>query len=170
MRSQVVSATPSFPGQFSVDRELEARLQILDLLQIYAHGTGLLAGGNVVSWFAERCDAETQAQLAAFRERNGAADHVSEGKPMTQIPKDGLWFASVGGNPTEVVRISGGQMYSIGCADPHPLDGIELIEMITKDDMPLSVKRQAAQDRAFRAAATREFKRTGFSRGYRAFP
>lgn len=90
--------------------------------------------------------------------------------PLPKPPKDGLWFASVGGNPTEVVRVSNGQMYSIGCADPHPLDGIEFIERIAKNDMPLSVKRQASQDRAFRAARTRFRNQHGFSQGYRRFP
>lgn len=87
---------------------------------------------------------------------------------MTDKPEDGLWFASVGGNPTEVVRVSGGQMYSIGCADAHDLGGIEFIELI--DDLPLSAKKQAHRDRAFSAAKTRQFNRTGVYPSYRTFP
>lgn len=87
---------------------------------------------------------------------------------MTDIPKDGLWFASVGGNPTEVVRVSGGQMYSIGCADPHGLTGVEFIEII--DEMPLNAAKSAAKEKAFLAARARHFKKTGHYPRYRTFP
>lgn len=87
---------------------------------------------------------------------------------MTEIPKDGLWFASVGGNPTEVIRISAGQMYSIGCADPHALNGVELIEMV--DDMPVTAAGMAKKRRAWRARQERHFKKPGRYPSYRRFP
>jgi hypothetical protein len=61
-----------------------------------------------------------------------------------------LWWASVGGNKTEPVRVvkEGGRriFYSIGCGDPHELDGVELLEKIT--DMPLSKRSRAASEAA----------------------
>lgn len=46
-----VSATPAFKGQFSHEQELLARVRIWGLLQKYAHGTGCLAGDDVVKHF-----------------------------------------------------------------------------------------------------------------------
>lgn len=61
-----------------------------------------------------------------------------------------LYWASVGGGKTEPVRVAeldGKQVfYSIGCNDPHDMEGVELIDEI--DAMPLSKRSQAAQDAA----------------------
>lgn len=64
--------------------------------------------------------------------------------------KSKLYWASVGGQKTEPVRVvelDGKQMfYSIGCTDPHDMEGVELIAEI--DAMPLSKRSEAAQDAA----------------------
>jgi hypothetical protein len=61
-----------------------------------------------------------------------------------------LYWASIGGGKTEPVRVAeeNGKrvFYSIGCTDPHDMEGVELIEEI--DAMPLSKRSQAAQDAA----------------------
>ena len=84
-------------------------------------------------------------------------------------PRDGFWFASVGGNPTEVVRIHAGQMFSTGCADAHPLDGVELIERIKRMDMPLPKAKRALQEAHFERMNA-ESAHLGVFRGYRRFP
>lgn len=70
---------------------------------------------------------------------------------------DKIWWASVGGNPCEPVRVrtedSEQVFYSIGCGDAHPLDGVILVK---EADAPLSpkesVKEQRRRDRAFKKA------------------
>lgn len=61
-----------------------------------------------------------------------------------------LYWASIGGQKTEPVRVveeNGKKVfYSIGCSDPHDIEGVELIEEI--DAMPLSKRSQSAQDAA----------------------
>lgn len=66
------------------------------------------------------------------------------------MSKTKLYWASIGGQQTEPVRVveeNGQQVfYSIGCNDPHDMTGVELIAEI--DAMPLSKRSQAAQDAA----------------------
>lgn len=61
-----------------------------------------------------------------------------------------LYWASVGGQKTEPVRVADEEgrrvFYSIGCNDPHDMEGVELIAEI--DAMPLSKRSQASQDAA----------------------
>lgn len=64
--------------------------------------------------------------------------------------KTKLWWASIGGGKTEPIRVTevdGKQVfYSIGCTDPHDMEGVELIEEV--DAMPLSRRSQVAKDAA----------------------
>jgi hypothetical protein len=83
-----------------------------------------------------------------------------------------LYWASVGGEKTEPVRVAeenGKQVfYSIGCNDPHEMDGVELLGEI--NSMPLSKRSQAAQDAAnARWNTQREQHRQdhGWNRSYR---
>jgi hypothetical protein len=61
-----------------------------------------------------------------------------------------LYWASIGGEKTEPVRVveeNGKQVfYSIGCNDPHGMEGVELLGEIS--GIPLSRRSQAAQDAA----------------------
>lgn len=61
-----------------------------------------------------------------------------------------LYWASVGGEKTEPIRVAeenGKQVfYSIGCNDPHDMEGVELLGEIGW--MPLSKRSQVAQDAA----------------------
>lgn len=65
-QSPEVAATPSFIGQFSIEQEYLARVAIWGQLQKYAHGTGALAGDDVVKWFLEQSE---RAWTAAERRR-----------------------------------------------------------------------------------------------------
>jgi hypothetical protein len=73
------------------------------------------------------------------------------------VTKSEIWWASVGGNSCEPVRVltENGQkvFYSIGCGDAHPLDGVVLVR---EADPPLSpkesVKERRNRDRAFNRA------------------
>lgn len=67
------------------------------------------------------------------------------------MTKSTLWWASVGGGKTEPIRVvdeDGKKVfYSIGCDDPHDMDGgVELLSEIGL--MPLSKRSQAAQEAA----------------------
>lgn len=61
-----------------------------------------------------------------------------------------LYWASIGGQKTEPIRVAdeNGEkvFYSIGCNDPHPMEGAELLGEIS--GMPLSKRSQAAQNAA----------------------
>lgn len=84
-------------------------------------------------------------------------------------PRNGFWFASVGGAPTEVVRIHGGLMFSTGCADGHSLEGVELIERIEDDAFPLPKRKREAAERRWQAQLDADHKR-GVWHNYRTFP
>lgn len=81
--------------------------------------------------------------------------------------KTELWWASIGGNPCEPVRVvrgeNGDTWFSIGCADPHPLsDAVALVEEI--EPAPPTPKEQKRLERAWATQAKAE--RSG---GYRRF-
>lgn len=53
--------------------------------------------------------------------------------------KSKLYWASIGGNSCEPIRVIGNEWYSIGCQDAHPVtDSIDLVKEII--DIPLSKK------------------------------
>jgi hypothetical protein len=74
------------------------------------------------------------------------------------MSKTKLWWASVGGNDCEPVRVgrkAGKEVfYSIGCADAHPLDGVTLVQEFG-DNVPLT----PAQSEHQRKLSERAFKR-----------
>lgn len=84
--------------------------------------------------------------------------------------KGHLWWASVGGNKTEPVRVvTQGErkvFYSIGCGDPHELEGVELLEKIT--DAPLS-RRSLAASEAANARWSAYYEKNRRYLGYRRF-
>lgn len=64
---------------------------------------------------------------------------------MKPTPEDGFYFVSVGGSKVEIARIHKGLMYSTGCADAHPLDGVELIQLIHPAMFPQTEKQKTAE-------------------------
>lgn len=87
---------------------------------------------------------------------------------MRMPKKDGLWFASVGGNRAEPVRIHNGQMYTIGCADPHGLEGVELLERILRENLPMTKEQEERAHKAWVRQVQRE-RAAGKHVGYRTF-
>lgn len=69
--------------------------------------------------------------------------------------KSELWWASIGGNKCEPIRIirknkNDFEWYSIGCSDAHPcIDGILLIEQILNDDILHTPKEAKAAERKY---------------------
>lgn len=84
--------------------------------------------------------------------------------------KSVLWWASIGGAKTEPIRVveeNGRKLfYSIGCNDPHEMEGVELIREV--GSMPMNKASLAAQAAARARWDTYRGKR-GFSLGYRQF-
>lgn len=83
-----------------------------------------------------------------------------------------LWWASVGGEKTEPIRVvdEGGKkvFYTIGCNDPHDMDGVELLGEILA--MPLSKRSRSAQNAANARWESQQFRHReqhGWDRGYR---
>ena len=62
---------------------------------------------------------------------------------MSDKPENGLWYASVGGNPTEVVRVTDDGWYSIGCADVHDFGGVEFIRLVNLNWWPVNAATKA---------------------------
>jgi hypothetical protein len=86
--------------------------------------------------------------------------------------KSELWWASIGGNKCEPIRVMRDEAghpkewFSIGCADPHPIsDGMQLVEQITSDDIPLTPKEQEKQRKQWE----RDHKQRHPLAGYRRF-
>jgi hypothetical protein len=77
-----MSLEPSFPGQYSVEKERSERRAILDRLHRYAHGTGALAGEDVVLWF--------KAQLDAHTARAPAHDHEDQPQKLGDVAADAV--------------------------------------------------------------------------------
>jgi hypothetical protein len=88
---------------------------------------------------------------------------------MTDTLETKLWWASVGGEPCEPVRVAIDRsfFYSIGCNDPHPLDGVVLVKEIEGHHKPFS----PAESEARRQERLKEFERARKSGnlGYRRF-
>lgn len=84
--------------------------------------------------------------------------------------KGQLYWASVGGSKTEPIRVvTEGErqvFYSIGCGDPHEMEGVELLGKIT--EAPLSQRSQAASDAA-RARWDAYYEKQRANLGYRRF-
>lgn len=83
-----------------------------------------------------------------------------------------LYWASIGGQKTEPIRVvdeNGNKVfYSIGCNDPHDMDGVELLGEI--DWMPLSKRSRSAQEAAntrWERHRERHQEEHGWDRSYR---
>lgn len=84
-----------------------------------------------------------------------------------------LWWASVGGNTCEPIRVikdrngKPKEWFSIGCADPHPIadEGFQLVAQIT---VPLTPE-QAERKHAEWEAKVEADRKRGIIHGYRRF-
>jgi hypothetical protein len=84
-----------------------------------------------------------------------------------------LWWASIGGNKCEPVRLMRDktgkpkEWFSIGCADPHAVDdGMSLVQQIQDEQIPMTPKDAERQRRKWE----RERARMGVNAtGYRLF-
>jgi len=89
---------------------------------------------------------------------------------VSDKPENGLWYASVGGNPTEVVRVTDDGWYSIGCADVHDFGGVEFIRLVNLNWWPVNAATKAKQEAAFEKQLNAYHKKHGRWPNYRRFP
>lgn len=72
-----------------------------------------------------------------------------------------LWWASIGGSDCEPIRLIRDrkglpkEWFSIGCGDPHSLEGVVLIEIIPPHTIPLTHAQQKKQERAWKREQAR---------------